>query len=187
MMKIKCIFYDCVGPLLIKNTRIKVSPLIEKIDQLCGLAINDDKFWLSIQKKFNLTSNEVDKVADKIAGRYIKNEPMWDFHKKIRNRYKTAIINNGTSVVFRKWVKKFDMTKYFDELFNSSELGVRKPDKEIYKLCTDNIDVSLYESVLLDDSQSNVDGAISAGMVGTYYKPEEHQEFLSIVEKLKLV
>jgi len=183
-MSVKCIFYDCVGPLLIKNPKIKVGPLVVQIDQLCGSAVNDKEFWLDIKKKFNLTSDMVNKITDEIAESYVVNEPMWEFHRKIRTRYKTAVINNGTFTIFNRWIKKYKMMDSFDGLFNSAKLGVRKPDKQIFDICTNEMGVSLAESVLLDDSQYNVDGAISAGMLGVYYQPSRHSEFEANIKKL---
>lgn len=183
-MKIKCIFYDCVGPLLIKNPDVYVSPQVAQIDQLCGSATNDKEFWSEIKKKFHLSLTDISGVVDEIARSYTRNEPMWEFHEKIRSKYKTAVINNGTYTIFKKWIEKYDMFNHFDNLFNSAKLGVRKPDKKIFEICTRQMDVKLSESVLIDDSQYNVDGAIAAGLFGIYYNPLKHSTFISEYSKI---
>lgn len=181
---IKCIFYDCVGPLLIKNPGIKLEYHLTQIDQMCGSITNDKEFWKQVQSQFNLSPKDIDEVADQIAASYMKNDLMWEFHGKICDTYKTAIINNGTFTIFKKWIEKYEMSLYFDNFFNSARLGVCKPDKKIFEICAREMDVDLNDCVFIDDSQYNVEGAISAGMTGLCYNPADHQDFLTSFDYL---
>ncbi len=61
----------------------------------------------------------------------------------------------------------------WDELFDavviSGEVGLRKPQREIYQLASDLIGVPPEECVFVDDLAHNVRGAAAAGMCGVHH------------------
>lgn len=183
-MKINAIFYDCVGPLLIKDESVVLDSITSEIDKMCGGAVNNEEFWREVSNKFNLTKFQKEDIIRKIVGSYIKNQPMWNFHEKIREKYKTAIINNGTYTIFEQWKNKFEMENKFDALFNSSLLGVKKPDRKIFEIAATKLNSNLLECLLIDDSKYNVEGAINIGMAGITYNPNDHQSFLSEIGRV---
>ena len=62
---------------------------------------------------------------------------------------------------------------HFDTLFDavviSGEVGLRKPDPEIYALAARDVGVPPGECVFVDDIAANVRGAVAAGMVGVHH------------------
>lgn len=62
----------------------------------------------------------------------------------------------------------------FDEIVISSEVGITKPDKEIYLHTLQKINSKPEESLFVDDSQTNVDGAINVGINGFLYTDSEN-------------
>jgi epoxide hydrolase-like predicted phosphatase len=59
-----------------------------------------------------------------------------------------------------------DLRPLFDALVISGEVGMRKPDADIYLFAADKAGVSPAECVFVDDFQVNVDGAEAVGMTG---------------------
>jgi putative hydrolase of the HAD superfamily len=63
--------------------------------------------------------------------------------------------------------------EHFDTLFDavviSGEVGLRKPDPEIYGLAARELGVATSECVFVDDIAANVRGAVAAGMVGVHH------------------
>jgi epoxide hydrolase-like predicted phosphatase len=63
--------------------------------------------------------------------------------------------------------------EHFDTLFDavviSGEVGLRKPDPEIYALAARELDVAPAACVFVDDIAANVRGAAAAGMVGVHH------------------
>ena len=63
--------------------------------------------------------------------------------------------------------------EHFDTLFDavviSGEVGLRKPDPEIYALAAREVGVPPAECVFVDDIAANVRGAVAAGMVGVHH------------------
>jgi HAD superfamily hydrolase (TIGR01509 family) len=60
--------------------------------------------------------------------------------------------------------RRYDWLDLFDELVFSCELGVNKPEREIYEVCLRRLDVDPNECLFVDDSAKNVQGAIEVGM-----------------------
>jgi putative hydrolase of the HAD superfamily len=62
---------------------------------------------------------------------------------------------------------------HFDTLFDavviSGEVGMRKPDPEIYALAAREVGVPPSQCVFVDDIATNVRGAVAAGMVGVHH------------------
>ncbi len=62
---------------------------------------------------------------------------------------------------------------HFDTLFDavviSGEVGLRKPDPEIYALAARELGVPPEQCVFVDDIAANVRGAVAAGMVGVHH------------------
>ncbi len=52
----------------------------------------------------------------------------------------------------------------FDDIVDSSAVGVRKPGSAIYELACERLSVQPGEAVFIDDYQGNVDGAAAVGM-----------------------
>jgi putative hydrolase of the HAD superfamily len=54
----------------------------------------------------------------------------------------------------------------FDDIVISSEVGMRKPDPEIFLLAAGRLDLTPQECVFIDDLELNVEGARTVGMTG---------------------
>jgi len=59
-----------------------------------------------------------------------------------------------------------ELRTIFDALVISGEVGMRKPDADIYLFAADKAGVAPQECVFVDDFQVNVDGAAAVGMTG---------------------
>jgi putative hydrolase of the HAD superfamily len=55
----------------------------------------------------------------------------------------------------------------------SGEVGLRKPQPEIYRLAADRLGHRTDECVFVDDLAPNVRGAAAAGMVGVHHRDVE--------------
>ena len=75
---------------------------------------------------------------------------------------KTGLLSNSWGMDYPRegWA---DM---FDAVVISGEVGMRKPDAEIYRYAAKQLDVDPRECVFVDDLGPNVKGAVAVGMVG---------------------
>jgi HAD superfamily hydrolase (TIGR01509 family) len=62
---------------------------------------------------------------------------------------------------------------YFHRVFLSIDLGMQKPDREIYDKVVDNLGCSSESIIFIDDKVENVQAAIEIGMIGFLFNTAE--------------
>jgi epoxide hydrolase-like predicted phosphatase len=79
---------------------------------------------------------------------------------------KTALLSNSWGMDYPRegWEQLFDVTVI------SGEVGLRKPEPEIYELCAGQLGVPAAACVFVDDLAPNVKGAVAVGMVGVLHR-----------------
>lgn len=84
---------------------------------------------------------------------------------KIRDAgLQTAIITNNVKEFAEGWRSLLPVDELFDRVFDSCELGIRKPNAEIYRHALDAMQVRPEQALFLDDFQANVDSARALGI-----------------------
>jgi epoxide hydrolase-like predicted phosphatase len=88
-----------------------------------------------------------------------------------RSGVKTALVSNtwGTPLTLPRRVQD----GLFDAVLRSDEVGMRKPDPEIYLLAAERLDIVPGACVFVDDLAQNVDGARAVGMEGIVHRSAE--------------
>lgn len=97
-------------------------------------------------------------------------EKLMSFAAGLRPKYLTAILSNSGSGARKEEEARYAFSKVFDPIIYSHEVGLRKPDPEIYALTCDLLHVQPCEVVLVDDWQVSVDGANDFGMTGLLHQ-----------------
>ncbi|MFI5608769.1 HAD-IA family hydrolase [Amycolatopsis sp. NPDC051903] len=64
---------------------------------------------------------------------------------------------------------KNDLAPFFDALVFSGEVGVAKPNREIYLVAAERLGLVAATCAFVDDAERNVRGATEAGMVGIHH------------------
>ena len=83
---------------------------------------------------------------------------------------KTAILSNMPFDLLAELRRKFDWLDEFDVQIWSCELGVIKPDAEIYHACLTALDCKAERAVFFDDRPRNVEGARQVGIEAHVFK-----------------
>jgi epoxide hydrolase-like predicted phosphatase len=91
---------------------------------------------------------------------------------------KTALLSNSWGLDYPRegWEELFDV------IVISGEVGLRKPELEIYTLCAQQLAVTPQACVFVDDLAPNVKGAVAVGMVGVLHRT--YDETVSELEAL---
>ncbi len=66
--------------------------------------------------------------------------------------------------------------QFFEKAYYSFEIGMRKPDSEIYQFVLQDSNLSAEESLFIDDKIENVEGAKQAGLNAYHHNPEQDIE-----------
>jgi FMN phosphatase YigB (HAD superfamily) len=91
---------------------------------------------------------------------------------------KTALLSNADGW----WQPPAAFEGLFDAAILSGEVGLAKPEIEIYLLTAAELDLEPGECVFVDDLAINVRGAAEAGMVGVH-----HRSTRSTLEELEIL
>jgi putative hydrolase of the HAD superfamily/hydrolase len=91
---------------------------------------------------------------------------------------RTALLSNSWGNTYPRdtW------TGMFDDIVISGEVGLRKPEPEIFRLAADRLGLEPAECVFVDDLQLNVDGARAVGMTAILHT--EYDETRRALETL---
>lgn len=90
-----------------------------------------------------------------------------DIIKKLKNYgFKIILLSNANSAFFKRkiYTEFVNFKDLFDEIIISSEVGMIKPNKDIYLYTLDKINMQSKDVLFVDDSQKNIDGARVVGI-----------------------
>jgi epoxide hydrolase-like predicted phosphatase len=78
---------------------------------------------------------------------------------------KTALVTNNAFEIRDRWRSMLPIAELFDDVVDSSEVGMRKPDPAIYELALERLGgLAAEASIFLDDLPSNLEVAEGLGM-----------------------
>lgn len=119
-------------------------------------------------------------LRDRLFGGLRADARMFHAVKKVKDAgFSTALLSNS-------WGPGGYPTQVFDEMFDvviiSGEVGLRKPQPEIYLLASDKLGLQPQECVFVDDLKTNIRGAEAVGMTGLHHKDTD--ETLKTLDEL---
>lgn len=89
---------------------------------------------------------------------------------------------NGIHVPF--FTREYTVFEHFAGAVYSHEVGVMKPDSEIYQIAIEKFDLDPARTVYIDDSDDNIAGGRKLGLQAIRYEPGQHQELLGQLHSL---
>src|SRR3954452_11106031 len=75
-----------------------------------------------------------------------------------------AVLSNTNKVHWEAGAGRWPLVSMFDRAFLSFEVGMVKPDREIFERVVEDLDVDPGQVLFLDDNRINVDAARAAGL-----------------------
>ncbi|RPF55398.1 putative hydrolase of the HAD superfamily [Aquisalibacillus elongatus] len=90
----------------------------------------------------------------------------------IKKHVKVAIITNGSTQRQRAKIIKTNLDRYFETIIISEEVGLIKPDKHIFDLALDKLNVKPEEALFVgDDMEKDIGGCQNANINGIWFNP----------------
>lgn len=196
--KITTFIFDCFGvvcsPVLngwYKENRLKhglvdenILNVFQKFD--LGQFSEDDiiNYFLSYEG-VNSTKEKIREDVDSYL--HIDNQ-LVDTIKNLKNKgYKIALLSNGNSSFFERklYIMFPEFKSLFDEIIISSNIGMVKPNDDIYFYALDKINSKPEESVFIDDNKMNIDAAENLGIKSFLYT--DANSFNNYLENLDII
>jgi len=90
------------------------------------------------------------------------------------NGYTLYLLSN-TSVRFHTFRKNIPALRFFDGEFISADVGLLKPELEIYQRFFQQFSLDPEECVFIDDAPANIEASFRAGMPGIVYNNDPRE------------
>jgi putative hydrolase of the HAD superfamily len=111
------------------------------------------------------------------------NEAMIAYMRDLRARgYRMAVCTNNVREWAPRWRAKFPVDEIFEDVVDSSFVGVRKPEPRIYELTLERLGVPAAHTVFVDDVEVNCDAAKAVGMGAVWFQSTE--QAIADIERL---
>jgi epoxide hydrolase-like predicted phosphatase len=131
--------------------------------------ITTDQHWATVTTKLGRQASEASDIrAEFFAGDVIDRE-LLAFIGGLRPKLQTALISNGWPDL-REYLSHNRILDCFDTVVISAEVGVMKPQPQIYQIALDRLGIPPKEAVFVDDIPKNVDAASALGMQGILFR-----------------
>jgi epoxide hydrolase-like predicted phosphatase len=112
-----------------------------------------------------LRGDEYERV---LRGHYSVIDEMIECVRDLHDSGHTTSLLTNSFAEFRSTLRELVDFSLFDVVIDSSDVGCRKPEPEIYRIVTDRLGVDASQVVYLDDFLANVDGARDAGWTAVH-------------------
>jgi len=154
--------------------------------------ITDFEFFSQLRKQIRYEGSEVDLLYAWNAMLLDVPERRLDLLVNMQQSYNTYLLSNTcephikafeNDLYIEHGVKNFN--DYFDKVYYSCRLGMRKPDKEIFELVLKENALVPEETVFIDDSIQHVKGAGECG-IKAYLLPK-NMEVGDLLKELHLL
>jgi putative hydrolase of the HAD superfamily len=95
------------------------------------------------------------------------NEDMVELVRDLRRTgLRTGLLTNNARELRERWWGLLPYDELFDDVLDSHEVGMRKPNPAIYRLALERLGATADRTAFLDDIASNVAAAQAEGMLG---------------------
>lgn len=154
--------------------------LFDNLDK--GIISNEEfRRQLNQQVGTHFSDGEIDTAwnAMLLGIREEKFDVLRDMHKKFR----TFLLSN-TNRIHLEYISKYllktfglhSINSFFDGVYYSCDMGLRKPQLEIFQRVIAENNLIASETLFIDDSLQHVQGAKKAGLQAVLYPPSEDLE-----------
>lgn len=119
---------------------------------------------IKLMLKSDISDKELDEAWNKMLLDIPKQRIEWIL--KLKKKYQCVLLSNTNQIhydYYRYNLEKEHGYKMFSDLFDntyfSHEIGMRKPDSEIYNFVLEDLNLDSTDVLFVDDTQKNIDAA----------------------------
>lgn len=149
--------------------------------------IPEDEFYNELNKRTRLylPAIEIEKAWNAMLLTF--REKSLDFLDTLKSKYKLFLLSNTNhihlkafnNIYFEKKRNK-PFEEYFDKAYYSCEIGLRKPNADIYEFVLNENKLDAGKTIFIDDSAQNVEAAKALGMQTILLDTGKYIESLSL-------
>ena len=137
--------------------------------------------WRWVGDYFGLAETELTELRRDFFSGDSFNQPLLEQVIRLRQAgYQTSLLSNFWDGARQFWAGFSRFMESFDDIVISAEVGLMKPNPQIYHLALRRLDLLPAEVLFVDDSAANIAGARTAGLPALHFTdPEAAQRELT--------
>lgn len=116
-----------------------------------------------------LTGQTADEIFEEMQNGAVINYDVLALAEQLRLTYKIGLLSNAPNGFLRDMMREHDLEKYFDEIVISGEVGLIKPEPDMFHHILTKMELHPHEAIFIDDSPKNVDGSRAVGIEGILF------------------
>jgi epoxide hydrolase-like predicted phosphatase len=149
--------------------------------------IDEVDFYKEINKRtgLGLPSAEIKKAWNAMLLTF--REKSLEFLDSLKPKYKLYLLSNTNHIHLKEFntiflvnERKKSFKDFFDTIYYSCEIGLRKPDVECFEWVLNENNLVAEKTIFIDDSAQNIEGAKIAGMQTILLEPGRYIEDLEL-------
>lgn len=176
----KLIIFDCFGvifeevaPVFLKKylTEEKALSIKDELFVPADLGqITYDELLTNMARALEADKDEMTKEWNSM---FILRESILPVIKMLGERHDVILLSNAPFGVVEEHFERHGLTKLFKRMFISCNLGLAKPDSQIYLHCVREMGKSYDEVYMIDDNWSNLESLPKIGIRPIHYKGDD--------------
>ena len=104
-----------------------------------------------------------------------------DLVARLRPPYKISVLSNADCSLRGRLEEEMRIHHLFDDIVCSAEVGMAKPEAEIFRLAASRLGVAPEECVFVDDWDQNIEAARKIGMTGVLYRVDKGDDLAALL------
>ena len=135
--------------------------------------ISAEQHWDSVRTHFNLDDQQLDRFIEMFFEGDQLDTVLMDFIQSLRPKCITALLSNAWTNAREFLSQQYSLLGFFDYALFSAEIGVAKPDPDIYKHLLGLMSMEPRNAIFIDDMAENVEAARKLGIKGIQFRNRE--------------
>lgn len=176
----KLIIFDCFGvifeevaPTFLKKYLVEDKALIIKEELFVPAdlgKISYDELLTNMARVLEVDKAEMTKEWNSM---FLLRESILPVIRSLSEKHDVVLLSNAPLGVVEEQFEKHGLTPLFKRMFISCNLGLAKPDKEIYLHCIREMGKDYDEVYMIDDSLANLEHLPEIGITPIHYKKDD--------------
>lgn len=179
-MSEKLIIFDCFGvifeevaPTFLKKFLAEDKALIIKEELFVPADLGEITYDELLTNMARVLNADKDEMIKEWNAMFILRESILPIIKALGEKHDVILLSNAPLGVVEESFEKNGLTPLFKKMFISCNLGLAKPDKEIYLHCVRELGKSYDEIYMIDDNLTNLEHLPEIGITPIHYKGDD--------------
>ena len=176
----KLIIFDCFGvifeevaPTFLKKFLAEDKALVIKEALFVPADLGKISYDELLTNMARVLEVDRDKMIKEWNSMFLLRSSILPVVKTLGEKHDVILLSNAPTGVVEEQFEKYGITHLFKKMFISCNLGLAKPDKEIYLHCVREMGKSYDEIYMIDDNLVNLEKLHEIGITPIHYKGDD--------------